>query len=175
MKKFNQGGLDSLCGIYSIVNAERHINGTTADESQLLYNSIINYLEKNGKLASTLIEGMLFNEITSIFNDVSTLKLKKEQPYANVKTPPLNEFLSTIQSLLQKSANSVALVGLSGKHDHWTVITKITPSRIRLLDSGTLQHFNTNNCTTGKMSDNENVHKGKTHVLYPAQTYILSK
>ena len=38
---FQQGGLDSLCGLYSIVNAERFINRSVDDEAQQLFDDLI--------------------------------------------------------------------------------------------------------------------------------------
>ena len=46
MLPFEQGGLDSLCGLYSIVNAERVVNNTSNDDSLVLFNDIIAYLNK---------------------------------------------------------------------------------------------------------------------------------
>ena len=59
MKSYQQGGLDSLCGIYSIVNAERIINGTTTEESDALFSKIISHLDQNKRLRSILASGML--------------------------------------------------------------------------------------------------------------------
>ena len=38
---FQQGGLDSLCGLYSIVNAERFINRSSDFETQQLFDDLI--------------------------------------------------------------------------------------------------------------------------------------
>ena len=48
MLPYEQGGLDSLCGLYSIVNAERVINGSTYEESVALFNDIVAYLDNPG-------------------------------------------------------------------------------------------------------------------------------
>ena len=45
LKPYEQGALDSLCGIYSIVNAMRVIRGLNNEESQELFKQIIGYLE----------------------------------------------------------------------------------------------------------------------------------
>ena len=43
---FQQGGLDSLCGLYSIVNAERIINRSSDDETQQLFNDLVHFLSR---------------------------------------------------------------------------------------------------------------------------------
>ena len=43
---FQQGGLDSLCGLYSIINAERFINRSSDWETQQLFDDLIHFLAR---------------------------------------------------------------------------------------------------------------------------------
>ena len=70
MVPFQQGGLDSLCGIYSLINAERIINNTNAENSQKLFNETIKFLEEERQLAPILTEGMLLKQIKLVLNNV---------------------------------------------------------------------------------------------------------
>jgi len=56
---FQQGGLDSLCGLYSIINAERFINRSSDEETQQLFNDLIHYLSRRGLLTKFLIDGII--------------------------------------------------------------------------------------------------------------------
>ncbi len=70
LKPYEQGALDSLCGIYSIVNAMRVIRGLSNEESQELFTHIIRYLEDNRNLAVTLAQGISITVMGSIFKDI---------------------------------------------------------------------------------------------------------
>jgi len=67
---FQQGGLDSLCGLYSVINAERFINHSTDKESQKLFDSLIHYLARNGLLTKFLIGGISHTEMLVILKKV---------------------------------------------------------------------------------------------------------
>ena len=54
---FQQGGLDSLCGLYSIVNAERYINRSSDEETQQLFNDLIHYLLRRWQLSKQVPQG----------------------------------------------------------------------------------------------------------------------
>jgi len=169
MYPFEQGGLDALCGIYSLVNAERIINGTSAEESQQLFSAIIAFLDKEkGLLASILTEGMLSKHIRAILKEVLMELIPYQKlHFAGTKNPDLSTFWSEVSSFLSDNEKSAVLLGISGVHDHWTVVKEISEQRIRLLDSDNLCHLNRCNCTTSDA-------KGKRlHILYPAQTYFL--
>lgn len=119
---------------------------------------------------------MLSSELKNVLHEVLREKIPTQiTPFGNVKTPPLSTFLKEIKLFLGKNTNRSVLISLSGKYDHWTIITKITDARIYLLDSDGLQYLNIKNCITGKMNSDKNSNVEKTHVLYPAQTYFLSR
>ena len=53
MEPFYQGALDSLCGVYSIVNAVRKVTKTI--DSQEQFAEIINYLDSKRDLCKIII------------------------------------------------------------------------------------------------------------------------
>ena len=61
MLPFNQGALDSLCGIYSVVNADRILNMTPKEGSKELFSEIIHFLSRKRWLSSILTEGMMLS------------------------------------------------------------------------------------------------------------------
>src|SRR5258707_13594028 len=65
---FQQGGLDSLCGLYSVVNAERIINRSSDDETQQLFNHLVNFLTRRGLLSKLLIGGILQPQMLMILD-----------------------------------------------------------------------------------------------------------
>ena len=168
MQPFEQGGLDSLCGIYSLLNAERRINNTSNGGSQELFNSIIEYLNRNHLLAPILTQGMLLKHIKAILADVIGDRIPYQKlHFAGRANPDLNTFWTEIASFLSDTPSAAVLLGMSGTHDHWTVVKEISEKQIQLLDSRRLRTLNRSNCTTGES-------KGKRHhILWPAQTYFL--
>lgn len=170
MLPFEQGGLDALCGIYSIVNAERVINNTVSQDSQNLFKEIVRYLDEQRSLTTILTEGMLFKHITTVLNNVVGDRIAyKERHFAGVKNPELNTFWTEVSSFLHNGENRAVLLGISGVYDHWTVVKQIKENRIDLLDSDGLRRLNRINCTT------YDVKGGRHHVFCPAQTYFLGK
>lgn len=167
---FQQGGLDSLCGLYSIVNAERFINRSTDDESQQLFDDLIHYLSRRGLLGKFLIGGILHPQMLIILDKVVGKKriANVEIPWRGVPNPDLTTFWKSMQAFLDGTPGRSIILGLQGYHDHWTVIEKITNRSILLYDSARIKRLPRSSCTTVYATGK------RKHVLLPAQTYFLS-
>lgn len=169
MLPFEQGGLDSLCGIYSIVNADKIINGTNNLKSQQLFKDIIDYLDKNKQLASVLTSGMQLKWMKSIFSDVIRDTIKTQSLHFEGKSnPSLSDFWNYAYEFHKNGKNRAVILSLSGVHDHWTIIESITDKQMKLFDSYGLKSLNRSGCTTAYPIG------GRKHVIWPAQTYFLS-
>src|SRR3990170_1597387 len=94
MPPFQQGGLDSLCGLYSIINAERIINHSSDEETQMLFNDLIHYLSRRGLLSRFLIGGIMHTEMLVILNKVvGKQRISNVQiPWRGVQNPDLTKF-----------------------------------------------------------------------------------
>ncbi len=170
MVPFQQGGLDSLCGIYSLINAERIINNTNAENSQKLFNETIKFLEEERQLAPILTEGMLLKQIKLVLNNVIGDRIpNKELRFCGVQNPSLKVFWDDVFNFMGESGERAVILGLSGVHDHWTTIREITNKQIRLFDSDGLKKLNRIYCTTAAATER------RKHVIMPAQTFFLSK
>lgn len=167
---FQQGGLDSLCGLYSIINAERFINHSSDEESQKLFDSLINYLARTGLLTKFLIGGIIHREMLVILKKVVGKKRisNVQIPFRGVHNPDLTRFWKSMQWFLDGTPGRAIILGLQGYHDHWTVIEKITNRSIVLYDSSLIKRLPRANCTTVYPTWK------RKHVLLPAQTYFLS-
>jgi hypothetical protein len=167
---FQQGGLDSLCGLYSIVNAERFINRSSDDESQQLFDDLIHYLSRRGLLGKFLIGGILHPQMILILDKVVGKKRISNVwlPWRGVPNPDLTTFWKSMQAFLDGTPGRSIILGLQGYHDHWTVIEKITNRSILLYDSALIKRLPRSSCTTVYPTWQ------RKHVLLPAQTYFLS-
>ncbi|MBL8050830.1 MAG: hypothetical protein JNM46_06375 [Anaerolineales bacterium] len=167
---FQQGGLDSLCGLYSIINAERFVNHSTDEESQQLFNGLIHYLARRGLLSKFLIDGIIHTEMLVILKRVVGKKRISNVriPFRGVPNPDLTTFWKSMQYFLDGTPGRAIILGLQGYHDHWTVIEKITNRSILLYDSSRIQRLPRSRCTTVYATWQ------RKHLLLPAQTYFLS-
>ncbi len=167
---FQQGGLDSLCGLYSIVNAERIINHSSNEETQQLFNDLIYYLSRRGLLSKFLIDGIIHTQMLVILNKVVGKKRisNVDIPWRGVTNPDLTTFWKSMQDFLDGTPGRAVILGLNGYHDHWTVIESITNRSILLYDSALIKRLPRSACTTVYAAGK------RQHILLPAQTYFLS-
>jgi hypothetical protein len=126
---FQQGGLDSLCGLYSIVNAERYINHSTDEETQQLFDDLIYYLSRRGLLSKFLIGGIIHTEMLVILKKVVGKKRisNVEIPWRGVQNPDLTKFWKSMQDFLDGTSGRAIILGLQGYHDHWTRVLPTVP------------------------------------------------
>lgn len=167
---FQQGGLDSLCGLYSIVNAERFINRSSDYDAQLLFNAIIHYLSHKRLLAKLLIGGVIHTQMLLIIDKVvGRERIANVQiPWRGIPNPDLTTFWNSMQFFLDGTPGRAIILGLQGFHDHWTVIENITNRSIHLYDSASIKRLPRSSCTTVYATWK------RKHLLLPAQTYFLS-
>ena len=167
---FQQGGLDSLCGLYSIVNAERFINHSSDEETQQLFDDLIHFLSRRGLLGKLLIGGVIHTQMLLILDKVvGKERISNVQiPWRGVPNPDLDTFWKSMQDFLDGTPCRAIILGLQGFHDHWTVIDTITNRSIMLYDSALIKRLPRATCTTVYATDK------RKHLLLPAQTYFLS-
>lgn len=165
---FQQGGLDSLCGLYSIVNAERIINRSTNDQAQNLFDDMIHFLSNKRLLTRILLDGVINSHMLLILEKIVNGRIPNvETPWRGQPTPELDTFWESMRAFLDGTPGRAIILGLNGYHDHWTVVHKITRSAITLYDSNEIRSLPRSGCTTSR-------HRRK-HLLLPAQTYFLSR
>ena len=168
MKPYEQGGLDGLCGVYSIINAARIINDFNEDKCQRLFKEVVSHLDQNRNLSRILIDGLNINVIGEVLKNIRSLNVAREMPFRGKSETGLPEFWSSIQEFLRMS-NSVVLLAPGGTYDHWSVISSISDNRINFCDSDGIQYINRSNCTTQEPV------KGRNHQLLPTHTYFLTQ
>lgn len=167
---FQQGGLDSLCGLYSVINAERFINHSSDQETQKLFDDLIHYLARRRLLSKFLIGGIIHSEMLVVLKKVIGKKRisNVQIRWRGVPNPDLTAFWKSMQWFLDGTPGRAIILGLKGYHDHWTVIERITNQSIMLYDSALIKRLPRSSCTTVYATWK------RKHLLLPAQTYFLS-
>src|SRR5215510_5927433 len=167
---FQQGGLDSLCGLYSIINAERIINRSSDADAQQLFDGLVYFLSRRGLLSRLLIGGIIHTQMLMILDKVVGKQRISDVrvPWRGVPNPDLTTFWESMHVFLDGTPGRAIILGLQGYHDHWTVIESITDRSIFLYDSSLIKRLPRSRCTTVYATWR------RKHLLLPAQTYFLS-
>jgi hypothetical protein len=171
LKPYEQGALDGLCAVYSIVNATRIISGIDEDQAKELFKEIILYLEKTNDLSKILVSGIGLKTIGGILSDVVGDRItNRSMPFKQYPETPLDSFWAEMMGFLNGGGGRKAvLVGVGGPMwDHWSIVESITERQIRFFDSYKLKRLNRNRCATMRSTSS------RPHILQPTHTYFLS-
>ena len=170
MKPYEQGALDGLCAVYSIVNAARIISGLGEEESRELFKEIVLYLEKTKDLSTILVSGIGLTTIGGILGDVVGERIRRRSmPFKQYPDTPLDDFWSEMMDFLMGGEKRAILIGLGGPcWDHWSIVESITERQIRFFDSHKLKRLNRSRCATIRSTSS------RPHLLCPTHTYFLS-
>ncbi len=166
MIPYQQGKLDGLCGVYSMINATRIINHFNYAYCQDIFAEIIAFLALECSLSKITTQGINFSMIGQIITQIRSLNLSKERPVFEEKEPTLADFWSSMAHHLAQPSRAI-LLGMGNVYDHWTVVHRITEKRIMLFDSGHLKYLNKCVCTT------QNPDQIRRHLIMPRRTYYL--
>ena len=150
MKPYEQGALDGMCAIYSIVNAARIIADIRDSEAKALFRRILEYLEQSCDLSRILCEGIGLTTIGGILRDaVGDLIPCRKMPYKMFPHTPLDEFWSEMMRFMDTGKARAILICIGGPMwDHWSIVQEITMRQIRFFDSHKLRRLNRTRCST---------------------------
>jgi hypothetical protein len=165
-----QGNLDGLCGVYSIVNATRKVKGKLAtEESKELFLSVISHLQDKKQGLDFLVEGISIHDIGTALREVvePVHGVFRSKPYDKFSSLGLKSLWDGMSEFLQAPRRAI-IIGLGGKYDHWTVVDSITDKRITLLDSDDSFHINRCACTT-----TDRITTRRKHRLFHTHAYFL--
>lgn len=170
MKPYEQGALDGLCAVYSIVNAARIVSGIGDEEARDLFKEIILYLERTNDLGKILTEGIGLKTIGGILGDVVGDRISnRSMPFKQSPDTPLDTFWAEMMSFLNGGGPRAILIGLGGPlWDHWSIVESITEKQIRFFDSYKLKRLNRGRCSTIRCTSL------RPHLLCPTHTYFFS-
>ena len=151
-----QSGLDGLCGLYAVINACNNLNINIGHAGRVkLFELGICYLDEKNVLKNTLVSGM---GITHVKGIVRVFKNYLAEEYGvNLISKTVTADAGNINGLwtrlskFMEDHDDVAVLGLTGMHDHWTCVVNISDATLQLCDSDGLRRINKSYCTCGNL------------------------
>lgn len=151
-----QGDLDGLCGVYAMINAIRLLAPELSeDDEKSLFYVLLETLSNAGvELDEIVAFGIGKNNMRSLVSAAREFLREYCDVGLTVEWLDLGGAeprLSRIWSRLRRETEErrVAIVGLSGIHEHWTVVRRVTRKTMLLYDSDALSRLNRSNCGVG--------------------------
>jgi hypothetical protein len=152
-----QGHLDGLCGVYSVINAIRFALQTatvrrpnsartrhclTDQDLDLLFMTLIEGVIRPNSFARSVVEGLDTRQLWTLLR-LAQKWMDAHQARSLAISRPLHRrprigpkrLLASIAIYLSAPGTAV-IVGTEPPWRHWTVATRVTRSRLHLLDSG---------------------------------------
>lgn len=162
---FAQGQLDSLCGVYAVVNAvQALIPGLTKPKARRLFQALMTALraEDTGRvplvadgLSRERVRRTILNANQYVRRRFGGRLIVRRVPKAIAERPSLPALWRLLGERL--SQGQVAILGIDGVHSHWTVAVGVTPKSILLRDSDGLHSLRRKMCRTTWVSDAHHV------------------
>lgn len=162
-----QGGMDSMCGIYSIINADKIVNKSSEEDSQYLFNGIIEYLSKKRKLKDIIIGGVYHKDMISILANAIGNRFRWRVIGNNFNN--VSEFWKYSNDFLKENNGSSLIVSFGGKEDHLSAVMSMTAKTMTLFDSSGIIKVRKS------MSKLMGYSKDDKYVIYPTQSFLCWK
>ena len=65
-----------------------------------------------------------------------------------------------------KNNHGVIVLGMEGKHSHWSLVSKVTNRSLLLFDSSNIRYLPRRNCTTSEITSSSLHYISPTHLIY---------
>ena len=154
LRPMRQGDLDGLCGVYSIVNAARLLAPKLGEKgTKQLFANLMQAVRRLDRGAKTIVHnGLERDQLGQLIEAMQAHMAKKHGVGIVVRHVPPDlrrEWsVATLWRWLGRglTSRSVAILGLHGRHDHWTLAVAVTPGQIALYDSDRLRVLRRSQC-----------------------------
>ena len=154
---WHQGSLDGLCGLYSTINAISSLINLSEEDCSQLFELGISHLDSRTNLKKTILEGMRLPMVKEICNQYKPLirswGYNLEIHSIGAEAGNIAGIASVIRDWVGEAMQCVIL-GLGGRINHWTCVTKPFLKSIRFSDSDGLKRLHLCRITAGKTSKN---------------------
>ena len=155
IEPFRQGELDSLCGIYAVLNALTALCPDFDGElGAVIFRKMVKVLGTTADRPLAALHVGMSQDLVQAMLDVGCREVERvldvkirSRPFPTFdEHPTLGALWSCLQGEL--SHKQVAILGVSGADEHWTVAYAVTDKVIRLVDSQNWSVLRRGRCTT---------------------------
>lgn len=168
-----QGSLDSLCGLYSLVNALMLVNGCLGTSSAAeAIKRLLDALPGGRPVAQVWHQGADPSDMTRMIRECLARRyaVKVTRPFYGKPTITLATYWDQVRGFLNDSPHRAVVLVMDGEdYSHWTVAHAATQDHLELFDSWGWKRLLRRKCTTASLTTNRPV------LLYPASTFFLQK
>lgn len=152
LRPYLQGDLDSLCGIYALINAIRwalqnELASAKGPHWEELFRKLTNHAVKEMGHLDLPTSGLslyamigLTHVARAYVSEELNIELMFRRPFAIKKPTQADQTIESISRHLQQSSTA-ALAAVYGKLNHWSVITAVDDKQAQLFDSERIKHF----------------------------------
>ena len=139
-RAYEQGDLDLLCGLYAVVNAVRHTLGPCAPfrgrDCLWLFGQLVERLNKEKLLARSLVRGMTARQVSLLLHESRGLVAARYGVTFDVVRPRVRvRRVPQLKRFVRRALARPGTAVLMRFTDHWSVVRRVTPVSLRLLDS----------------------------------------
>ncbi|MGZ8251778.1 MAG: hypothetical protein ACXWT7_05500 [Methylophilaceae bacterium] len=169
-KPYQQGDLDALCGVYSVVNIVHYMTRLNKTQANALFIDILKVLEKKKRLSYIMSNGLRFRDIKSMLHHfLPQYEIGWYMPFNKKAKLSVDEYWHAMQRFLDENERGCILLRVTGSMDHWTIVYLATEKVMYFRDSNHLHHMLRKNCMIGQFNSS------KPYELYPAQTIFVQR
>lgn len=149
-----QGDRDGLCGLYSIINTVRLLcpELKKVDVDDLVFNLAEVMTERFLTPMELISWGLEIDSIRTLLRaaqdhveTVFDIQLKSHTPQLRKHRPTIVDLWTRLDDKV--GIGHVAIIGLSGRYNHWTVVQRVTPKTLTLFDSDGMKSIRRNRCS----------------------------
>ena len=167
MIPLNQGYLDGLCGVYSIVNSNILVNNASIQDSQQIFNELIDYLYRKRLLKPVLLEGLnipIMRQLMHLTESRFGVIIGNRKSVKSLK-----QWWDYSKSFLEEKPNRAIILSVGGRADHFTVIERMTQRTIYFKDSSEWKKLNRAMCRLPDYNSDDK------YIIYPSQCWYLGR
>ncbi len=176
LRPLRQGDLDGLCGLYAAINGVRLAlagrRPLAQSELSRLFACGVSFLSVRHQLACAILAGFedrlwpeLVDAVARRASRIAGVPVRPSRPLELIRGPSASEVLWVVEDAVARGCP--VLVGLAGRHDHYTVVQGCTLAYLQLFDGGNLHRLARAACGVGEGEGPER------HALRPGTLTVL--
>lgn len=165
LRPYRQGDLDSLCGVYAIVNAMRLLLSDASAFGPAQAHELFWHLCTRGKARSAVDDGLETAEVWALATRAaahvrrhSAAEVHLTRPFRRAGHRSFSSLSRHFAPLLQGEGTAL-LLAFEGRRSHWSVATGVTDHYLRVFDSAGMRRVRLDLCRlVGERTADEATH-----------------